>query len=216
MRGGLAGCAGTSAKIENCYALGDVLVDDPYGTSPNTTFGDVAAVSAGGLAGVLDVGSTGVYYSFATGSVTVQTDTLFTNSSYAGGLVGYRKDGAIERCAALGETLTIKGAAVGVARIYGYPSTKIGVANYAMWDMYLEIWDAYRNGDLTDSGTTYGAEADTSGPVGMSIESGTSTDSDKHLGEVRFWTNRIGFSGSIWNMSGVARGYPKLANVGGQ
>ena len=35
------------------------------------------------------------------------------------------------------------------------------------------------------------------------------------LGTLNFWTSTMGFT-SVWNMSGVARGYPKLANVGGQ
>jgi hypothetical protein len=43
--------------------------------------------------------------------------------------------------------------------------------------------------------------------------------SDVSIADLRtsaFWNTTIGFNSAYWNFSGVARGYPALANVGGQ
>jgi hypothetical protein len=36
------------------------------------------------------------------------------------------------------------------------------------------------------------------------------------LGTSAFWTGTMGFNASVWSMTGIGRGYPKLANTGGQ
>jgi hypothetical protein len=188
--GGLAGTSTGNSKIENCYTLGDVLADDPY---------SAAVVYASGLVGSLGSTTSGVYRSFARGSVTAQTNSV--SAVYAGGLVGQRVSGDIENCVALGETVTAKGSGTkAAARIYGYPAGDIGENNHALDVMYLETWDAYRNGTATPVMPT----SDPAGPHGADAGSGT-------LGTAGFWTGTMGFSTSVWNMSGVARGYPRLA-----
>ncbi|MDR2662245.1 MAG: hypothetical protein LBC31_04530, partial [Treponema sp.] len=186
--------------IENSYALGDVTADDPY------SGGDVCA---GGLVGYMK-SSAGVYHSFAGGSVTAQTAS--TSGVYAGGIVGYREAGAIEHCVARGETITAKGTNADrtAARIFAYPAVAFSDSNgsssgnYALSVMYLETWNKYRYGTPTEVTLT----SDSTGPHGENATAGTLRTAD-------FWTSTMGFD-SAWSMSGVARGYPKLANVGGQ
>jgi hypothetical protein len=36
------------------------------------------------------------------------------------------------------------------------------------------------------------------------------------LGTADFWTGPMDFDPTIWSMTGIGRGYPRLANVGGQ
>jgi hypothetical protein len=93
--GGLVGQNNTSCSIENCYATGEVIADDPYS-------GD--DIYAGGLAGS-NFGD--IRYSFSTGNVTAQSNST---RSYAGGLVGYCSgSGNIQYSVAAGETIIAKG-----------------------------------------------------------------------------------------------------------
>jgi hypothetical protein len=213
--GGLAGGETSGAKIANCYALGDVFVDNPYSSG--------GSLVAGGLVGLLNNGSDGVYYSFAKGSVTAQSNA--TSTARAAGLVGHRNEGAIENCVALGENVITKGGSFrAAARIYGYPATAFSgdngssSGNYAMSLMYLEIWDKYRDGTYGDGGTitVVSPTSTAAGPHGESVAPGSAAGA---LGTAAFWTSTTdgpGFDPSIWNMNGVARDYPKLANAGGQ
>jgi hypothetical protein len=189
--GGLTGDLTGNSKIENCYALGDVFADNPY---------SAAVVYVGGLVGYLNSTTSGVYYSFAGGSATAQTNS--GSGVYAGGLVGYRASGDIQRCAALGETVTARGSSSNKAatRVYGYAVSSIGMGNYALNVMYLETWNTYRNGTANPLTPT----SDAAGPDGADAAPGT-------LGTATFWTTTMDFNTCVWNMSGVARGYPKLA-----
>jgi hypothetical protein len=192
--------------IENSYALGDVAADDPY------SGGDVCA---GGLVGYMD-SSAGVYHSFARGSVTAQTAS--GSGVYAGGIVGYRDAGAIEHCVARGETITAKGTNTNrtAARIFAYPDIAFSDTNgsssdnYALNVMYLEAWDAYRYGTIPSVTRT----PDAAGPHGANVWPGTT--GSMNLGTANFWETTMGFNTAIWNMIGVARGYPTLAGMGGQ
>jgi hypothetical protein len=208
--GGLAACLRASSKIENSYALGDVLADNPYATG--------SATYAGGLLGrqtsLYPSDDYGVSYSFAKGTVTVQTNTSSTSAAtYAGGLVGYQDSGYIEYCVSLGETVTAKGSSVNkaAARVYGYPAaTATGLNdNYALSVMYLETWNKYRNGALDSPQPT--VTSDAAGPHGANVAPGTNTAGIGQLGTTEFWGTTMGF-GSEWNTtSGIARGYPRLA-----
>jgi hypothetical protein len=192
----------SNSKIENCYALGDVFADDPYSGG---------GIYAGGLVGE-SISTDGVYRSFARGSVTAQTNN--SNSPiYAGGLIGALHYGSMENCAALGETMTAKGSNStykAAARIYGSPATDIGVNNRALDVMYLETWNAYRYGMVTPVTPIPNA----TGPHGADAVPGMGSGA---LGTAAFWTTTMGFNSSTdspagtWNMSGVARGYPRLA-----
>jgi hypothetical protein len=266
LAGGLVGYLYTGSKIENCYALGDALADDPYSGG---------AVAAGGLVGSSNSGGTGlgVFYSFAKGSVTAQTNSA--SDVYAGGVVGNRNNGNIQHCASLSETVIAKSAgARSAARIYGYPTSDIGSNNYALSVMKLGTYSGYYDAlapealsvKVTNGGSGYAVgnivlsstagvycevltvlsgvitsaawtSATTASGSGLSATldswfkgaaiivgattinganavTGTGTG---RLGNADFWqlTGTMGF-GSMWSMSGVSRGYPKLANVGGQ
>jgi hypothetical protein len=201
---GAAGLAGLT--IKNSYALGDVAADDPYSSGGN--------VYAGGLVGYMD-STAGVYYSFAKGSVTAQTAS--NSRVCAGGLVGYRDKGDIQHCAVRGETVTAKGPGANraAARIFGYPTSSFSTDgsssdNYALNVMYLEIHKVYRNPASTDI-TVVSAGSAAAGPHGANAEAG-------ELNGAAFWGTTMGFNNSspgspagTWSMSGVGRGYPKLA-----
>jgi hypothetical protein len=220
--GGLVSVLAADSKIENSYALGDVLADHPY--SGGTVY-------AGGLVGYIDSdldAGYGVYFSFAKGSVTAQNNyNSSTEYVYAGGLVGHRGSGDIQHCVALGDTVIVKSPNTTnrrAARVYGYPASSIGTANYGFTWMSVEIHNKYRNGTVTEGAVS----SDLAGPHGMNSNAGTGADA---LGNKNFWTSTTagpGFNsvqvpaeGDVpahyaWNMNGVARGYPKLENVGGQ
>ena len=70
--------------------------------------------------------------------------------------------------------------------------------------MYLETRTAYHNGTPSQ----YTPTSDATGPDGANALPGV-------LGTAAFWQSTMGF-GTVWSMTSVARGYPKLANVGGQ
>jgi hypothetical protein len=206
LAGGLAGRAGGGGggAIENCYALGDVLVDSPYSSE---------AMYAGGLVGQL---SGSVDHSFAAGSVTAQTNS--TGPVYAGGLAGIvTVTGRIQNCAALGKTVAVKqqGSSSNKAagRIYGLLTSGGTISdNYAMQDMYLELWNTYLYG--TPATRAKQSSSDAASSDGANAASSLPTSNPLLITE-SFWTSTMGFT-SVWNMSGVARGYPKLANVGEQ
>jgi hypothetical protein len=180
--------------IKNCYALGSVTVTR---NSP----GDI---SAGGFAGIVMIPNANVLaHSFATGAVLASSTS--TGAVYAGGLVGLRQQGTIQSCAAIGPSVTALGGGFrAVGRIYGYAGSGSASANYALNTMTLE----------RDSSTT------TLTPV---VQTPNNNVTGQDGGDVFAsilrsaypWTTTMGF-GAEWDMSGVARGYPALAGLGGQ
>jgi len=104
--GGLVGVSG--GNIENCYALGNVVLSD----SGNESF-----ASAGGLVGRIDSGS--VSNCFSVGTVS----TTSTNKpAYSGGIVGYNSNNTCEisNTAALGASITASGSgSSGIGKISG-------------------------------------------------------------------------------------------------
>jgi hypothetical protein len=131
---------------------------------------------------------------------------------YAGGLVGRREYGDIQHCAALGETVIAKSTGTRrAARIYGDPTGNIGEGNFALSVMKLGSYGAYYD-PLTPAPVSDDSTDPENTPNGKKAEPGTGSGA---LSNANFWPTIMGF-GSEWSMSGIARGYPKLANVGGQ
>ncbi|WP_461257470.1 hypothetical protein, partial [Treponema sp. R80B11-R83G3] len=216
-------------SINNCYALGNVLAD-----KTSSSAGDI---HAGGLVGYISHPNDSsqpvcnVQYNFAAGSVTAQS---VSGAVYAGGIVGYRSapgtggGGVIQNNAALGASVTAKGSSATrvAARIYGYPSTNIGSANYAKDSMRIEKSDVY--GTLSFpywDGVTPSSEPSTCYKLintavaadqnGVSVSSSVFNSSN-------IWTNAsmLNFAAATpnpWNFTSViGKGYPTLLNVGGQ
>jgi hypothetical protein len=209
--GGLAGWLATNSKIENSYALGDVLADDLYAGGP---------VYAGGLAGYLasvsgsGSGSGGVYHSFATGSVRARTNSA--SDVYAGGLVGYRDTGDIQHCAALGATVTAAGTSTNkaAARIFGFPAAAFSGASGSSSDNYAAVMMETGTADTYEETlvTAPVNNADATQPNGKDV-----ADDGTGLRDWYFWNYDLRFNPSLWDFAGVvARGYPVLTNTGGQ
>jgi hypothetical protein len=198
--GGLAGYA-QNGGIGNCYALGDVLADNPTtSTSSNN-------VAAGGILGGFGVGSGSVSNSFARGDVTAQSNG--TPTAYAGGINGFA-NGNIYFCVALNETVIAKGASRSPARITGQAGASGLGNNYAQNGMFLDYQTDYRY--MTPQPVLLSAaDKVPASQHGADATPGTGGD----LGTSYFWTSTMGF-GSEWDMSGISRGYPRLANAPGQ
>jgi hypothetical protein len=199
--GGLAGFLGhTSAdygqqlsSITNCYALGNVLADNPAGGA--------AAVYAGGLAGYVqtDAAKT-VQYNFAGGAVTAQS--AGNGAVYAGGVAGYKQSGVFSHNAAFGEKITVKGGGTRYkGRIYADLAGAAASANHALNAMYLGddasyyvYAPAYAVAASTDAASANGYDA-------------TFTA----FRETSLWQTTLGFTAPCWNFAGLARGYPHLS-----
>jgi hypothetical protein len=196
--GGLVGELNTGASIDNCYALGNVLVNR------NATDGvETYYVIAGGLVGHADnIGS--IRHSFTAGSVTAQSSYSYGNI-YAGGVVGLKRSGTggtLSHTAALGAKIVAATTAGRYAgRVYGQNRTGTVTANYALNSMLTGAG----NYDEYIPGTIPGAD------IGETEVNGK----DVGLGEVRtrlFWETTLGFDPDIWSFSYlVSRGYPLLA-----
>ena len=202
--GGLLGYAASNTKIEDCYALGNVEVDDPYITAG--TYRNEA--DAGGLVGRTINNSVSISRCFAKGMVTAQGRPLNSKSVCAGGIVGYRNGGAesITNCVALNDIISTRGGNTrSTNRITNAASAL--VSNYARDTMRLEEW------------TTYGNPL-TAQPVSVTPPGSTT---DQHGGDVTatelvtwaWWSGTAGFNSgdnSAWSSTGVdKRGYPRLA-----
>jgi hypothetical protein len=194
--GGLAGYLTSGSNIENSYALGDVLADDPYSGG---------VVYAGGLTGYLN---SALSYSFAKGSVTAQTAS--GSAVYAGGITGNRNNGNIQHCVALGETVIAKGSGSKAAsRVYGFSSGNFGTDNYALSVMKIGEYSTYY-APLTPAPVSV---TDPTAPHGADAAPGTASGA---LGNANFWTAR-GFNqggdspANTWSMNGIARRYPRLS-----
>jgi hypothetical protein len=195
------------SNISNCYALGDVSADNSAG-------GSVTLVYAGGLAGHVYIDSDHkIEYSFAAGSVTARS--AGTGTVYAGGVMGYKRtaDGALSNTAALGEGTTIPtifaagGDTRSANRVYAYiMSGGAGTNNYALGSM------------LTGDSSSYYAAVAVSiptGDIGANAKNGASTAAAVFRTQ-DFWTG-LGFDTNTWSFTYLAgRGYPLLANAGGQ
>ena len=206
MAGGLVGYVSAdtaSDGIQNCYALGNVLADNPNNIGGN--------IYAGGLVGNGTYGGdANIRFNFAAGSVTAQTKG--TGLVYAGGIIGYRGPSlVISNNAALGESIIAKGSStLNAGRVYR-GSAMTGSINYAYKDMLL-LTDTY-DGTATGSTTTSTNATSTNGHDVTIVE----------LTTPAFWLNPSGLNfnntlggiGGItntWSFTGIeGRGYPRLA-----
>ena len=124
------------SSITDSYALGNVTADNSTSAA--------APLYAGGLVGYMQINaSKAVSNSFARGSVIAQNNG--NAAVRAGGLVGFINTGIISNNAALGASVTAKGANATrvAARIYANPATDIGTANYARQSMRVETSSSY-------------------------------------------------------------------------
>jgi hypothetical protein len=204
------------SSISDCYALGDVLADNSYDGASSAT-----QVYAGGLAGNVYIDSNNkIEHSFAAGSVTAQS--FGTGATvYAGGVMGYKwtAAGALSNTAALGAAVTVAGgnSTRSAKRVYAYMSGGAGSRNFALKTMRTGTSAAY-NG--TPSFSTPTSSDDTS-----------QHGKDASINDIRkadFWLDTAGLSfnyasggltgiSNVWDFAGIAgRGYPLLANAGGQ
>jgi hypothetical protein len=200
---GLVGELNTArASIDNCYALGNVLVNR------NATIGNQNFyVAAGGLAGhATNIGS--IQHSFTAGSVTAQSSHV-KGDIYAGGVVGLKRHGTgdtLSHTAALGAKIVaaknndVYGDPY-TGRVYALNQSGTVTANYALNSMLTGAgtYDQYVPGTIPVAN------------IGEAAVNGASVG----LGEVRtrpFWETTLGFDPNIWNFSYlVSRGYPILA-----
>ena len=206
--GGVAGglAAFNLGSIENCYALGNVLIDS-----------EGAMIShAGGLVGQLSGGGT-VTNCFSAGQVFAKSED---ERAYAGGIVGSLQSGTIENCAALGTKVTAAGpdGIRGANRIFGYDNyggaINYCINNYAINTMLAGSgnYAAYISGELVSSGT---------GPATAHGENMTEADAM----DQNFWKNVAHFefnspfpddaSSRAWIFVRGYR-YPILAGLPGQ
>jgi hypothetical protein len=193
------------ASIANCYALGNVIADNPN-SSP------AAKVYAGGLVGYVDIayisgspGSGSVSKSFATGSVTAKNASS-SAGVWAGGVAGYVYSHTLQYNAAFGGSVTEIGPGTKKSgRIYGALSAGTSDNNYAVDNTRVYTAATYA---ATPSYTT------PSSTVASSAH-GKGTPSADFRNQV-FWSADIGL-GSEWVLSSVwSKGYPLLVGVGGQ
>jgi hypothetical protein len=181
--------------IKNCYALGNVTVT-------RVTGGDI---SAGGFAGMVNIQNVNVLeHCFATGAVlAISNDS--TGAVHAGGLVGRNHLGTVKFSAALGPSVTaLGGSSRAVGRVVGFNNSTVS-NNYALGTMLLEI-------DASATTLTPGTQTVASPPVNRD---GGSVSASLFRNQST-WTGTLGFPASTWNFSGVSRGYPALAGLGGQ
>jgi len=202
----IGGFAGLSLGImENCYALGNVMVN--YSAEKNTVY-------AGGLVGsISNEGS--VSKCFSAGRVSAGS---VKNCVYSGGIVGYN-GGTINNTAALGASVTVKGPpgsviiSWDVGRIWGNDEYSECNNNYALNTMTIEK-DKY-NSINPDTRTANDGKDDSLTPFDTTRD-GKDANSGTFYTQV-FWRTTLGFSPNVWDFSRVAiNGYPRLANVGGQ
>jgi hypothetical protein len=126
--------------------------------------------------------------------------------------------GTLKNNAAVGTSVTALGSgasATTVGRIYGNISAQATpAANYARDTMFLGT-EAYTYNPYpafapvtatSNAANRHGADR----TYAQFISDSTTTNGS--------WlnTSMLGFSSSIWNFSTISRGYPRLANVGGQ
>ena len=235
--GGLVGFLGFTypndaqkSSIVDCYATGNVTADNPNA--------DSAPVYAGGLVGYMQVAYTAspltgiVTRSFASGTVSAKSASdgiesfSWGASAYAGGVVGYKASGNLQRCVAAGHpSQQVSVSAQGgqnryVGRIYGQSAGTAPANNYAN----AAIFTGKGTGNGTAAGGYY---TNPTLAVVTSIDA-TSADgatvTNSQLSGSSFWTGApLSFSNFAtdpingkWDFGPVAQGYPKLKNVGGQ
>jgi hypothetical protein len=112
----------------------------------------------------------------------------------------------VSNTAALGASVTAKGDASRIAaRVYAYPTSGGGSANYALDAMRVES-SAY---------DSINPPASSPSSTGSSTQHGATANGSTFRDPV-FWTSPsyLNFGSTAWNFSTVAsRGYPTLANV---
>jgi hypothetical protein len=215
--GGFVGNMGTNSQkngifvIEDCYALGNITLD--RSTAPSAT----EKIYTGGFAGFLKPESNGaltIRRCFSTGSVMAQAQTAYSEL-YVGGIAGYIDSAgtsSLSNCAALASFYTIQGGlsgSRGIGRICGNAN---GLSNNYACAARLE--------DGGYGSLNPGAASITSGineKDGLTVAAST-------FNARSFWTSIEPNSGvwfnyynSRWNFTGIgSRGYPLLADVGGQ
>jgi hypothetical protein len=224
--GGLVGYLGypgsspsQAASITDCYALGNVIADNPNSSN-------AAEVYAGGLVGYAQIaagtptGSGVISKSFATGNVTAR-NASGSAGAWAGGIAGYVDSGTLENCvaAALNQNgqevkITAKGGSNRYAsRVYGGMTTPSGTPlnpsvsnNYANSMLYTGTdasYNVYAPAVAVVGGT----------PLADSAEGAHATNTN--LRSSTWWTGTAGF-GATWNLGSVGYKWPLLVGVGGQ
>jgi hypothetical protein len=208
--GGLVGNV-NNTDISDSYALGNVLADKTAGTGNG-------AVNAGGLAGSFASSGKIIERCFSAG--TVRAMSAGTGIINAGGIAGQGGSGTmLQNNAALGASVTVQGSGTrSIGRVYG---ATFGTAsgNYAVDTMRIEKSDVYGtyyfpywDGTSTEPSVYYTVSnsTDAAAKNGSSVAASAFRNS-------AFWTSTLTFDVAEWNFGGVvSRGYPILANVGGQ
>jgi hypothetical protein len=191
--GGLVGCKRANVIIKNSYTTGKITVN----AESRHIF------TAGGLVADNVQGSLSIENCYASG------DIALTKSSggvmyhmYAGGLVGFSSTGStttISNSAALNESVTVNGAAIGVRgakRILGSGSVYLDLQdNYALSTMKTGV---------SPGGEVTGAADDANG-LGKTLAQFKST--------ATWGASGLGFDQDIWDFSTIAeQGWPVLKN----
>ncbi|MCL2443388.1 MAG: hypothetical protein FWD13_08005 [Treponema sp.] len=224
------------ASISNSYALGNVFVERT---------GGAFLTSAGGLVGIIrdteSSTSTGrhyeINYCFAGGNVSVKSNQ--SDPVYAGGIIGFmnvtdtNNSGSISNNASLSKSITIMGpGTLNIGRIYGAVTARVPAANrtrnYALDTIFLGRANAYTNNPYpvyttvaVDPTTPLNSNKDgqsltmTQFTNGNIFTSGTS-GSWRNSTMLNFQSQLDENNRSIWNFSGVSRGYPVLQGLSGQ
>jgi hypothetical protein len=230
--GGLVGYLGASvttasypgneqmkSAITNSYALGNVFADKAAGDG---------AVNAGGLIGYANIAAGTpnptydslnagkIQYTFAAGNVTAQS--AGSGAVYAGGVAGnieaadtFANNAAVLRSGATERKITAKGGGSRNAnRIFGVNTGATGAANYGLTSLYL--------GTDTSYYTYAPVYATATTDIGVAVKNGASYTSAEFRASAT-WTNGSGLNfgnTGLWNLGGVARGYPAISGLGGQ
>ena len=156
--------------------------------------------------------------SFAGGSINVRNaNTTAANGAgiWAGGIVGRKISGQLNRTAHVGRNLTggqvnisaQGGIARNVGRIFGVSEGTVPANNYASNAIFV--------GEHADYWVF---------SIPLAIVPGTPTAASQHganatnaqFSSSAFWTTAPMSFGSVWRFNGVSQGWPSLANVGGQ
>ena len=213
--GGFVGRMEGFLSIENCYATGNVSLNDKSDTLGT---GDPNEIYAGGFAGNIELRNNNYYLErcFSTGLVSSQGAASTRTNVYAGGFAGNLSSGLISsglirNCVALGKTVTVKGdnsIYPAAGRICGNDETSsAGLENnFASDSMVLEE-EVY--GSFNPSGTT---------ATGSANDKNGEDISNSSFYDQNFWTSASagpGFNSGVekpWTFTGItSRGYPVLA-----
>jgi len=203
--GGFMGFSGEHNQFEDCYALGNVIVES-LGTSQ---------IYAGGFSGYASNSSTRYWRCFSAGMVsgrTLRSDTNVRLGGFKGRQFNSTQEDVYNNCVVLGSSVTARSPSTAglVHRIFNGDntgSTYAGNNNYAIDTMRIEI-GGFNDWNIDPSALT--------SDVGHRLRHGE-TVSAGFLRNTSFWRDTLGYPENIWDFFTVAsRGYPILRGVGGQ